>query len=95
MAGDVRGHWRSEEERCIDNLADVAKATERNLFDEILRHFFRHPLAHPDVDEPRRDRVDGDVLARKLARGNLGERDNRRLARGIIRLTEKPHLSAH
>src|ERR1051325_301414 len=67
LSGDVTCHGRGQEQRCIDNLVSFAKTTERNLFDEVLRHFVRHPFAHSYIDESRRYGVYGDVLPRKLA----------------------------
>jgi len=51
MAGDVRSHGRSEEQRGVYNFAYVAETAERNLFDEILRHFFSHSFAHANVNK--------------------------------------------
>ena len=72
VAGDVTGHWRCEKKRGIDDFAHIAESAERNLFLEVLNYFVRHALAHPDIDESRRNRVDGNDLTRKLTRRNLG-----------------------
>ena len=55
------------EKRRIDNLVSFAQPAERNLFNEVLRHFVRHTFAHSDVDESRRNGVYSYVLPRKLA----------------------------
>src|SRR5215471_2933696 len=44
LSSDVTCHWRRQEQRGIDNLMNFTKATERNLFDEVLCHFLRHAL---------------------------------------------------
>src|SRR5262249_31165627 len=94
MAGDVTCHRRSEKQCGIDDFAHVAEPTEWNLLLKILGHFVWHTFAHSNVDETGRDRVDGDVLARQLARGNFRQRDDGSFARRIIRLAEETHLAA-
>ena len=95
MTRDVRSHWRGEEERCIYDFAHITKPAERNLFNEILRHFVRHAFAHANVNKSRRDGIHRDVLTRKLARGDFRKRDDSRLARRVIRLPEEAHFAAY
>src|SRR5947209_12897541 len=94
MTSDVAGHRRREKERGVNNLTHMAQATKWNLFDEILRHFFGHSFAHPNIDESGRDGINGDLLTSKLARADFGQCNDGRLARGIIGLPEQAHLSA-
>ncbi len=95
MPRDVRSHRGGEEERGVYNLTNITEAAERDLFDEVLHRFVGHALAHSDVDETRSDRIDGDVLPRKLAGRDFGQRDDARFARRIIGLSEQTHLPAH
>ena len=60
---------------------NIAEPAERNLFLKAFRDFIRHSLAHADIDESGRDRVDGDVLPREFARRYFGERDDGSFAR--------------
>src|SRR5713101_7837935 len=71
MAGDVARHRRGEKQCGIDDFAHIPESAERNLFLEVLSHFAGHAFAHSNIDESRRNRIDGDVLTRKLARRNL------------------------
>jgi hypothetical protein len=79
---------RDAKERGIDNFAHIAQATERNLFLKVFGYFIGHALAHSDIDKSGRNRVDGDVLTRQLARRNFGQGNDRGFARRIIRLAE-------
>ena len=72
----------------------MAQATKWNLFNEILRHFFGHSFTHADIDESRRDGINGYLLTSELARADFGQRNDGRLARGIVGLSEQSHLSA-
>ena len=63
------------------------------MFDKIRGDFFGHAFAHSDIDEAGRNGINGNVLTRKLARGDFGERDDRGFARRIICLAKKPHLA--
>src|SRR5262249_46153254 len=67
VSSDITCHWRRQEQRRIDNLARFTQAAEWNLFDEILRHFLRHVLAHSYIKESRRNGVYGYILPCKLA----------------------------
>src|SRR4030095_1028958 len=95
VTGNVRGHWGGEEQNCVHDLVSFTKTTQRNLFDEVLCYFIRHTFAHADIDETGRDRIDGDLVPRQLARRNLRERDDGGLARRVVSLTEKSHLPAN
>jgi NAD(P)-dependent dehydrogenase (short-subunit alcohol dehydrogenase family) len=70
VSGDVTCHWRRQEQRRIDNLVSFAKAAERDLFNEVLRHFLRHAFAHSYIDESRRN--GGRVINMSSVSGQMG-----------------------
>ena len=89
VAGDVGRHRRAEEQCGVDDIFGIAQSPEWNLLLEIFRYFVGHPFAHADIDEAWSDRIHGNVLPRKLTGGDLGERDDRSLARRVISLARK------
>ena len=90
---DAIGEQRNRAASTI--FCGIAQSPEWNLLLEVFRYFVGHTLAHADIDEAWRDRVHGNVLPRKLTGGDLGERDDRSLARRVISLAEKAHLPAN
>ena len=77
---DVTGRWRAKEEDRLNDFFYVTKSAKRNLGEELLDDLLRHAAVDLGINEPRRDRVDGNVLPGQLASSHFRKRDDTGLA---------------
>src|SRR5437773_7482988 len=85
-AGQIRGQVAREKETAVRHVYRVTKAIERYALEDFDLEL-RRKLAAGNVglDEPRRDRVDADVVSAELACHRLAESKDTGLGRRVVR----------
>src|SRR5712691_447316 len=96
-AGDVAGLVRAEERDRVRDVLRLPESLEHRARLETLvqRVVRRCRFACFRFDDPRRDRVGGDVVPAAFERGGLRKADQRRLGRRIARLAESTERAGH
>ena len=69
------------------NVLGVPSLSSGICLPSAVRGFRSHRRGHLGFDEPGRDRIDQDVARAELLGDRLGQRDQARLAGGVVRLT--------
>src|SRR5712692_5490114 len=89
-ASDITRLIRAEEGDRVCDVLWLPESLEDGPRPEPVVHGvrLRGRLARLALDDARRDRVGGDVVATTFERGRLGEADQRRLGRRVARLAE-------
>src|SRR5262249_45364776 len=91
LTGDIGRAVSGEESYHVGDLARRADSGERHLCQEGLARLVGQRGRHVRLHETGRHRVDEDAPPRELARGGLGQSDEPRLGRGVVRLAGVAH----
>src|SRR5882762_4279844 len=92
LAGHIVGIC-GQKEHCLTYFLGHTETTHGNARFDLILNIFRHLGQHIGERKARRHCVYRDVVFGELDRRRLGERNDRTLAGGVIRLTEIPRLS--